>query len=660
MPPTDYEFSKVVSSFAVYDFKERYYAPNIEAEDSLFMGMIENSFTVNMEKLLDSYKLYIKDFTSYTELNSEYIAGYYMYVLLRTKITLANVELQKGLEFALKYAADTEKPLIINCFFENIDNYMQDEGAISIFLKFFQQLFDDKSTSKDVVTNKFATTIADMLTDENFNNLKKFSDMVELTEKVCGLSESELDIIIVDRLGFNRIDNIASSAQAKWKKAYLNGALCHFVDFRKNAVQKGNALYNIVVKLVGGMVDIETEKERKLIDRIIAQSEKAITETEALVAYIDAVNNALASKNLRLLSNTVCESFAIKYISAESSIKTNIIKALTKYNLFDEYLPCIIRMISKSEKYHDVLRQYSVLINDLETDIRKYTALIKDHVSEIFEKLCKSTELSTPIIFTTYRFFKMCEEKGGIKFEYEESKALIEAYFSFLAKEHENFVVSSEAIKELRYLNDEYENIGCKDRTAIVSAFLVINEMAANTDNKGKCIFNGGGVNLIDYSILTQKRKSMFLRSTAFYCCKYWENTGMIPNCNELFVVSDRSRATEAINTLFSNILQQLIENNTKNKYRHIADLIEYSIVLDLNGFLYSALEEIPSKVKQNTVIKLLKKDLDDKVNHKKVCKLVDMADEKRLSDFIEQISAKYDIRGTKTAFKRIWKLWNN
>ena len=47
----------------------------------------------------------------------------------------------------------------------------------------------------------------------------------------------------------------------------------------------------------------------------------------------------------------------------------------------------------------------------------------------------------------------MCEEKGGIKFEYEESKALIEAYFSFLAKEHENFVVSSEAIKELRYLN---------------------------------------------------------------------------------------------------------------------------------------------------------------------------------------------------------------
>ncbi len=662
MPSTDYEFSKVVSSFSVYDFKEQYFAPNVEVEDNLFMSMIENSFTVNMDKLLDAYKQYIEEFTTYRQLNSKYIWGYYLYVLLHTKMTLSNSDLQGGLEFALEYALETEKTLVLNCFFENIDKYSTDEEAISIFCKYFKQLCTEKNIlSKDIIINRFTSYITDLIANDSFDNLHKFSNIVSLTEKICELSEGELETIIVGNLQFGAIANIVSTVHDKWKKAYLNSAICYYIRSEKITIKKDDALYNVVVKIVADIIENETEKELKIVDKFINQSEKIITETESWFIYNDAINRALLSKNYELLSNTVITAIAKKYINSDSNTKAAIVKTVTKYSLPDQYILCIIQSISRLENFDDVLKNYTVLIINNGKDVQAYVGLIKHFVHEGLEKICGNAKLSTQILFEAYEFFKICDEKCRSDFEYTEAKTLIEAYFSALLKEHDNFIISHDQAKELNYLYAEYVKMGGKDNLAIVSAFLLINEMSSNTNNKGKCIFTGEGINSIDYSYLPQKRKSSFLQSTALFCSKYWANNEIAPNFTGLFAVSDKSERYEAMSILLAKIANEFIENNNiKNRYRYIADLIEYGIVLCLKEYLNSIPSVISSKVKQHNVVKLLKKDFDDKIHHKKVSELIEHVDEKELGDIIEKIMVEYESKESKTTVGKIKKFWKN
>ena len=639
---TDYNFTQSQNSHSVYDFKEYSFAPDVEVYDNLFMSLIENAFTINRQ-ILEQYKKYIIETTTYRKIDTNYMDGAVLFMFATKNKQLSASQIETALAFAKKFSIRDEKKRILLKIIQIYKEYLSNSSAIGAVIEYIRYCVRENIISQSQIERAFMSDVKNSFLDYENTSFDRFCELGNIVEKFCEFSYGFMEVAFVNAVGLETLLSLIDSLYTHkdiQRLFYIHTAIAHYVNNEKGNFKYGTTEQEIVNKITDIFITGESDNDVKRLDTLTGKVNQIVTNAEAMFLYLDAVYQTLTRKGYKQLAKKVAIDVAKMYLPLEEAERKYLVSSIYAYGKAETYLPLILEEIENcSNPYERISLLTKAIVNNSKefstyiTQIRKLAFIVDD------------ASVNSDFYYKIFLFLKICSKTYHTSISNTEIANLLAYYVKHLYLEHEDFSISKEKASELKSLNREYEATRKDGKSAnIVCAFLLIEEMQNCTTNKGKCVFNGNNPNpLIDYSKLKATEQQALIESASKLIAEYWLNTRNLPVLQNMFAVSEKSEQLKVYSYVFGEILECVINSNSKNRFNIMVDMIEYAIYLKLSQFLEDVPEMLVHKVRQNEILKPLEKDLENKAHLQDKNSLLAVIDTSEFQQQINNIREAYE-----------------
>ena len=638
---TDYDFAQAQSSYSVYDFKEYSFAPDVEVYNNLFMSLIENAFTIN-EQILEQYKKYIIDFTTYRKIDARYMDGAVLFMFMTKNKQLSASQMETALAFAKEFSTRGEKKNVLLKTMQVYKGFLSNSSAIEAIIEYIRYCVLENIISQSQIEKVFMSDVKKSFLDYENTSFDTFCEQGNIAEKFCGFSYGLMEVAFVNAVGLETLLSLIDSLYARkdvQRIFYIHTAIAHYVNDGKGSFKYGTREQKIVSKITDIFVTGETDNDIKRLDALTGKVNQIITDIESTFLYLDTVYQTLNSRGYKQLAKKVVANVAEMYLPSKEEKRKYLVSSIYAYGKAETYLPFILEEVKNySDPYERIYILTEAVINNSK-EFSTYTAQIRK-----LAFVADDASVNSDFYYKIFLFLKTCSKTYYTSISDTEIANLLAYYMKHLRSEHEDFNISKEKASELKTLNHEYEATRKDGKSVnIVCAFLLIQEMQNCITNKGKCVFNGNNPNpLVDYSKLKAMDQQILIESMSKLIAEYWLNTENLPVFQKMFVVSEKTEQVKVYSYVFGEILECVINSNSKNRSVIMVDIIEYAIYLKLFPFLDDVPEMLIYKVKQNEILKPLENDLETKPHLQDKSSLLAVIDTSELQQQINRIKEAY------------------
>ena len=641
---TDYNFLQAQRSYAVFDFLELYFAPDAEVYNNLFMSMVENSFTINRQ-ILEQYKNYVLAATSYRKMDSEYMDGAVLYMFMEKNKRLSSEQIKAAVIFARKYANKLEKRRIFEKVMSVYKEYVSDAIAQDVLIDYVRYCVNEGISSQKEVESILMNDVKITFLDLENVSFEMFSEQGRISEKICGFMDGYMEIAFVNAIGIDRLYGFMEQLQKHrdvQRISYIHTAICHYVNDGKGSFKYGGIEQRIASKIIGVFVIDDTAENVKRLDALIKKTNQIVTSVESQFLYTNAVYKTLQEKKLIKLSKKVVEDVAKAYLQHDPHTQKQLVSIIDRCGASSVYLPLILDEITKNTEPNERLVLLTSAISSNKSEFQPYATHIRKQ-----GLIVGDYKLDSDFYFNAYKFLKHFEHGYGVPLSVNEMQMIMEKYMNHLQREHRNFIISKDQLHKLETLFREYRNFASdRKMNNLISAFMLISEMGANITNMHSCVFNGKNpYSTTDYCLLNSIEQDGFIESVSKYIASYWLYSRKLPNFPQLFDISDETQEEKVVSILFGEILDNVIESDSRNRSDVMVQIVELAIFMKLDLFLTDLPEKLVNSVKQSEILKPLEKDLEGKRHFKNRTDVLSKIDTLALNEQVQRIRAAYEER---------------
>lgn len=656
---TGYNFNDLNQSYSVYDFSIQRFGENVQTYDNLFISLIENSYTINAQ-ILEQFKSYITSATTYKAINTEYMDGAILFMFIDKSKRLNAAQMASALSFSKKYSTINEKRRIVDKLLQLYSDYLSDSASIESIIDYIRNCVSDNVIYQEEIEKKFLSDVVKAFADYNTSTFDMFSEQGRITEKFCGYAEGQLEIAFVKAVGLNslckQIEALHKIGDAQ-RISYIHTSLAHYVSAGHGSYKAGQIERDIECKILSVFINGDTKDNADRLEALNKKTEKIITITIPMFFYYDTVFSFLVEMNCRGLAKTVAERIYKTYISISSVERQNYITALNTCKHKEIYIPFILQEIEKEYRSTEKINLFLQMITNNPRELNPYVSEIKE--------LCLSNDDETTDSNYYYKVLLIlvkCKEAFKIPLKANEVTSVIEEYINHLYSEHRDYVLPSDKILELKSISNMCSLQRISPSSAnLAYTFLIADEMRTHLADKGQNVFNGyNPIVEVDYEELSYRQQQALVDTFSKYISEYWLNTKKFPHLQKLFVFQSAANRMKAYSELFSEILEHVIDSNSRNRSEVMVSIIEYAIYLGLSQFLDNSPDLLVEKVKPNDILKPLEKDIELKTRLKAQNDLLSQIDAIELQQEVARIREAYEQKSQNSALERAKKAFGS
>lgn len=648
---TEYEYDKICSSYAVYDFQQQIFGNNVQVYDNLFMTLVKSAFTIN-EQIIAQYKDYIEESTTYRTINSQYMDGAILFMFVVKNKHLSGSQLKVALEFSKKYSTKEGKKNIIHKLLNEYKQYLSDNEVLETIINYTKGCIDERIILQEQIEKLFLNDFKTAFVDFKNNTFEQFSEQGRITEKFCGYSNGQLEVKFVTFIGLNSLKSLIKQLLEKQdvkRLSYVHTSLAYYVNSGKGSYKVGNDECDIEFKIFEIFINDDSSSSQTRLEALNNKTVQTVSDSISVFYYYDAVLKYLVSRNFINLSKFVVGLIAKHYVSLPTNEKTKYLTAIDSLNKTKIYLPYILNEI---EENYSSIEKVDMFVNMISGNPKE----LKPYVSDI-KKACLSgldDTVTSDCYYKVLIFFKTCKEKFNVSLETSTTTSLVESYLQCLYAENCNFKLSDEELEELHKIM-KICNLKRIDYSSLNLAyvFLLTYEMHNHVNDRGQCVFNGFSPYCIDYDSLSSQKQQSMIETFSEYISEYWINTRKLPYLQKIFTSENEMVQSKAYGYLFGEILEHVTESNFKNRSGVIVSIIKYAIYLGLVQFLDEVPEILINKVKSSDVLKPLERELELKTSLKAKKGLISEIDESELSKVVSKIREAYNQKAQNSIWGR-------
>lgn len=656
---TGYNFSDLNQSYSVYDFSLQQLGENVQMYDNLFMSIIENSFTINVQ-ILDQFKSYIDSTTSYNSINMEYMDGAILFMFMMKDKRLSSMQMASALTFSKKYSSKAEKRRIVDKLLHLYKNYLSDSESINIVIDYIRSCVAEDIIRQTDIENTFLNDVKISFIDYESTSFDVFSEQGKIAEKFCGYGEGQLEVAFVKSIGLDSLKNILKALHEKGdvqRISYIHTSIAHYVAVGQGSYKNGRIESDIECKILDVFITGDSDANETRLETLNKKTEQIIANPISMFLYYDTVFCYLARRKFANLAKNVVRKIADTFISLSPTERKTYIAAISDCEQAKIYISFILKKVEKkytsTERVNTLLR----MVSDNPKELQPYISDMREMcLSEA------SGSVDSDYCYNTLAFLTTCEKRYGIPLKAVEISNTIGGYLQCLYAEHRDYNLTNEKATELKNLSQIY-NIQRLDKVSanLAYVFLTVGEMKAHISDKGTSIFNGyNPIEIVDYDLLTPMQQQSLIETFSKQISEYWLNTKKLPHLQSIFTVRDASGEMKAYSYLFGEILDCVIDSGSKNRSDVMVAIIEYAIYLRLSQFLEDAPEMLVYKVKASDILKPLEKELELKTRLKEQKELLSEIDTVELQHQVAKIREAYDRKAQNSTLGRAKQAFGN
>lgn len=616
----NYSFENLKEDYSIYDYKQYYFAPNIEVDKSKkFNNMIDVAFTMDIS-YLNGYKEYISTKTNYRSINNDYYAGYLLYSIDKLGKVLSQEEIIQAFEFAKKYMKS-----------ENVEAFLK--SMLIRFLEFSAQekgyFFDGLSDYISFcLNNKLVenTLIDETLMPEVYGSFDEGYDEYiskgSTVEQLCKFGDDAIEVMFAEHFGFDGMLKMVDKYDGK-RTAYLLTVVCSYVNAGKASLkiekeyrEKHNPYSYLVINLLSRL--IKTDEVNRMTESLLLNGFNHLVDEEEKFNYLVCFYFMAKNLNFQNLQNYVYGKLIEFFDNDEQSLtKRNIfVNRCYLSNIATETFPRLINYYYNTNDFDKMNKGYRLIYKNYPNEFSSY---YNDMINNLLFMMEKSSQGKTLEYIQIQNGIKLVKKLGYRDFD--KLTGILSEYIDLLLINFREFKLPSDSkekiVEFLKWINNVQGSKLLPVRIEIVNCFIMVYEYEYNIENKIK--IDKTETRPIRFDNLTITQRELFEDTIIRLYAEYWLKVGKVPphfstviSTNSMYYKDFLVSATPKFVEFFCRI------EESKAKMRFIANSVELTSFYKLQ----ESLTDIPNcvfkeKIKISKLIKQLEADAEDIVKDK-------------------------------------------
>lgn len=652
-----YDFQTARGSYAVYDFSNGSYAPEVNVKTGLFMDMINNAFEINLS-LLDNYKKYIVGHTAYRGLDSDYAKGYDLYAYMTDMVKF---DFSNAVGFAEKFANPSEKKALLLKILDNYEKITENQDNLSCVNGYIEHCCAGGITTREKINEFFVDKFNTAFRDKSVSG-ESVKASGKLCTQICGISEDELGVLFVKTNGTSKLAEFVTQTADVWRIMYINNAILLYVEKCGVKIELHGDEGKIITTTISRMITDDTSECAAQIDNYIQGNFNIVHSIPSRIGICSAVFCALNGKRFNNCCDKVLSNVSAMYLSEDESAGDQTIAEIERSEFSDFFIKDILSTIRRESNVGKRIDSLRSFCERTEKYTKKYANDIKsianDSVKDISDLFAENI-LKT--YYSAFLLFKLLKVNCGIECSAAELEAVYRGYITDLNKRCPDYIVDKEHVERLAEIKSAVERRGgdgCDEVFDIFRSLSVLNENV-ELPPKESCFSEESDITYrpINVSMLDAPLGQCYLESVGKLCGEFWVKNDSIPAFQRL-VISDKKQTKDVNQKIFKSMLKTALKK-IKHNGRAAADAIEFSIVNNYTEILSTLDSWLDECDVRKGVVDCLSKDYKAKTELKKGSDqgILGEVDPVVLQERLEQVKAHYEgrgfIGGLKSLFKR-------
>ncbi len=613
---TRYEFDQAREQFVLFD-RSVGYLPEIEPVDSDFTDMLR--YITRKQTRLEQYKQFVLSETNYRLVDRSYISGYSLFEFL--EIREMNIEgLKEGIEFAIQYGRKELKQKLLSEVLSG-DSILTEGQCIDAAGAFLQHCIDIGLERAEGIEKRLFDRWIALYSDPAENDKTLFGTIGENIETLLGYKEGQLEIGFVKYFGMEKIREFLSSEPEKWKARYMESALIRHVQNSGVDISEDREIRSLFEYAFLTLFEADDEK---YVASIIDSAARKLPKTEKHFAYCCMVYISLTGMRFARSAGNVKSGLVKTMLDTTGEQLKELIAIVNRLQLSEHLFPDYTYEISNSGELEQVLDKMRAFVSlcDKERD-RQYVDNVMADVIKRLKQIDMQQKASSDHFVKAYQLFDECDVRFGCALVRADREFLFNGYLYHLYQEHKDLFIPDDCAENLKGILDMYGECGSEINICLAKLMIDLNDLRGSLNKTGpKTIFMAGRDALpvsLDRIPDTKGPEipiaEKYLEAMGQLCAKFWIGTGMRPNYQGIL---GEYRGNESdIAVLMLNMYDFIVKNDRNKKGRKIADLAEYSIILERGeknrDFRPEFLDSVVEDMKKGEILPILEKDLEQK-----------------------------------------------
>lgn len=655
---TRYDFQTAKSAYAVYDFSEGSFAPEVTVKNELFASMIKSAFKIDPSRL-DSYKRYITEHTNFRGLGSDYALGSSLFSYMTGMKTYS---LSDAVEFAKKYTNAAEKKSLLKKMLDDYEKFSEkaeDLRAVNEFMEYCcSNGVETRENINQIFADKFSKTFFSETADDSAvqRTLKACAEM-------CGCSEDELSISFAEKTGLGSLLEFIKRSRSSYRILFIQRAALLRADKKNIRITSRSDEGRIAAATIDFFVADDSQKSISQIQGYITENFKLLRNVSSRIGLCDSILSALDAKRLHSCSETVITAVAEMYLSGSTAERGELMSAVSSAEFSDRIA---YNILNRVESEPDIGTRLEGLLSFCRCGgnfAREYSKDITDCISgslELSKNVSHEEELK--IYGTAFDLLKTVTAEYGANPSAADYQSICEKYVGALFKVHPDYIVEKnelEKLDDIRLFTKRAGGDGGDDAFELFESLLRMKENLGVQKDRS-CFLRRESINFktVDVSALERSCSEVYLASVGRLCGEFWAKTEIMPMFSQL-VKCDTHQAAKTNQAIFTAMFKTTLKE-TKGSGRCAADVIEYSMVQNYTEVLNTMDDWLSECTVKKNVIDHLTKDYKAKTESKKSSgfELLNQIDASALLANIETVKKHYEssggiLNGIKSLFKR-------
>lgn len=611
-----YSFDIARNAYAVYDFRQCSYAPEVSVADNIFNDAVNNAFAMNL-RIIDTYKDYIVNNTSYRGLDLDYADGYDLFAYVTGKKIKYN--LGKAISFAKKYISVDEKKKLLNKMMNECADITKSDENKTTFCDYIDYCCNNGIEKLDTIKLFFIYDVSLAVFDTSVDSAK-FLQKKNICLTLGNITDKQLAVIIVTKNDKRKFLDLVSTTSDGWRISYIVSALCCTAETGKCSIQCHTDESKLIVLAFMKLFEADTINDTINLKKFIDHNFNILSSTINKIFFADAAYIALEEKNYPNCMEVISEIVAKMYINGSAADKKDICAAIARDDTALFYVDKIISYIGMEQDNYKLISNYQELVDNSGSIIKDYIDSITDIVIKSQNNVeSASAEKRMNISFATYSFLRSCAEKSILTLKTDDIQKIYNDYLKALTESAPNYIIGIKSKNELLELNKMLASLNGKINKQLTKIFVSLSVMSANVENTGadSCFQNCINYNPVDVASLSPDMLSKYIKSTGKLCGEYWVKNNSFPMFEQMiYVGADNKHAYYEM--LYEEMIVYVLKNTVHGTSRRAADIIEIAIIKDYKKVLDDITKILlECNVKKN-VVDQLEKDIKLKTEPRK------------------------------------------
>ena len=654
-----YDFNIVRNAYAVYDFQEGYFAPDVEVKTGLFMSIIKNSFEINTS-LIDNYKRFISERTEYRNINSEYMDGYDLFSFMANMV---KYDLSKAVDFAIKYAVSSEKKALLDKFLSECIVLAQNGDNNVHIKKYIEYCTSNNIEEKESIESSFVDRFLSAFFDENSSE-QLLDDYCNIAKDVFGISSDKLGNLLIEHCKLESILGFVTQTNSSWRILFISRALCLFSNSKNIQIRANSEIGKIQTKIITRLINSDTVKNTQLIVEYIKELFSVTKKTSSQVGLCDSVLCGLQSNNLSNCGNQVLSIISQMYITGNTEQRREMMLTMDNSVNSEKFIKSIIAGI-KNEP--DVCR----MISSMQDFFLNGGSVVKQHSDEAKKVVIAALGYSDNTnlkqknenIYAAYKFLQIMSDSLSISVLLSEYQKIFDFFLSNVLEMAPDFILERNYVIRFKELSDHISKKGGQGNPEMLQVFVSLctikNDIGSKKQDTCFSFKEKLPYQLVNLSALSNVYRQTYIVSIGTLLGEHWAITEEMPDFKKLYSAEkkDKPNYDEAIfNVMFKYMLKKVKHNG-----RQAANVIELSLLWHYDSVLFKIDQWLSECNVSSGIVSYLDKDIKAIVEMKKGANngVLDKIDSGELQDYTKLIRSYYDnnsggvLNSIKSLFKR-------